>query len=111
MTANDRKSYLSYLNKLVDQYNNSYHHSSNKKPINPSLDGGGGGILPLPPPVGFPLIIKNSNRCNHGILQHLVTFHRYLRAKFDIPDSPQSPDIRKNSDMGISDFRLLVNHL
>ena len=43
MTANDRKSYLSYLNKLVDQYNNSYHHSSNKKPINPSLDGGEGG--------------------------------------------------------------------
>ena len=28
--ANDSKSYLSYLNKLVDQYNNSYHHSVNK---------------------------------------------------------------------------------
>ena len=27
MTANDNKSYLSYLNKLVDQYNNTYHHS------------------------------------------------------------------------------------
>ena len=25
MTANDSKSYLSYLNKLVDQYNNTYH--------------------------------------------------------------------------------------
>ena len=34
MTANDSKSYLSYLNKLVDQYNNIYHHSINKKPIN-----------------------------------------------------------------------------
>ena len=34
MTANDSKSYLSYLNKLVDQYNNSYHHSINKKSIN-----------------------------------------------------------------------------
>ena len=34
MAANDRKSYLSYLNKLVDQYNNTYHHSINKKPIN-----------------------------------------------------------------------------
>ena len=31
MTANDSKSYLSYLNKLVDQYNNTYHHSINKK--------------------------------------------------------------------------------
>ena len=31
MTANDTKSYLSYLNKLVDQYNNTYHHSINKK--------------------------------------------------------------------------------
>ena len=34
MTANDSKSSLAYLNKLVDQYNNTYHHSINKKPIN-----------------------------------------------------------------------------
>ena len=34
MAANDNKSYLSYLNKLVDQYNNTYDHSINKKPIN-----------------------------------------------------------------------------
>ena len=26
--------YYSYLNKLVDQYNNTYHHSINKKPVN-----------------------------------------------------------------------------
>ena len=25
MAANDSKSYLSYLNKLLDQYNNTYH--------------------------------------------------------------------------------------
>ena len=31
MTANHSKSYLSYLNKLVDQYNDTYHHSVNKK--------------------------------------------------------------------------------
>ena len=30
MTANDSKSYLGYLNKLVDQYNNTYHHSVGK---------------------------------------------------------------------------------
>ena len=34
MTANG-KSDLSYLNKLVDEYNNTYHHSINKKLINP----------------------------------------------------------------------------
>ena len=34
MIANDCKSYLPYLNKLVDQYNNTYHCSINKKPIN-----------------------------------------------------------------------------
>ena len=34
ITANEIKSYLLYLNKLVDQYNNTYHHSVNKKPIN-----------------------------------------------------------------------------
>ena len=34
MIANDSKYYVSYLNELVDQYNNTYHHSINKKPIN-----------------------------------------------------------------------------
>ena len=34
MTTDDSKSYLSSLNKLVDQYYNTYHHSVNKKPIN-----------------------------------------------------------------------------
>ena len=33
MTANDSKSYLPYSNKLVNQYNNTYHHSINKKLI------------------------------------------------------------------------------
>ena len=34
MTPNENKSYLTYMNKLVDQYNNTYHHSINKNPIN-----------------------------------------------------------------------------
>ena len=34
MTANDSKFYLPYLNELVDQGNNTYHHSINKKAIN-----------------------------------------------------------------------------
>ena len=34
MTANDSKSHLPYLNKLVNQYNNTFHHSIYKKPIN-----------------------------------------------------------------------------
>ena len=34
MTANDAMSYLAYLNKLVDQCNDTYHHSINKKLIN-----------------------------------------------------------------------------
>ena len=34
MTANDSKSYLPYLNKSVDQCNNTYHQPINKKPIN-----------------------------------------------------------------------------
>ena len=34
MTADDSKSYISYLDKLVDQYNNTYHHSIGKKAIN-----------------------------------------------------------------------------
>ena len=34
ITTNVGKSCLSYLNKLVDQYKNTYHHSINKEPIN-----------------------------------------------------------------------------
>ena len=34
MAANDSKPHLPYLNKIVDQHNNTYHHSINKKPIN-----------------------------------------------------------------------------
>ena len=34
MTANDDKSYLSYLYKSADQYNNTNHHYINKKLIN-----------------------------------------------------------------------------
>ena len=34
MTANERKFYLSYFHKLGDQYNNTYHHSTNKNTIN-----------------------------------------------------------------------------
>ena len=33
MLANDSKFYLGYLNKIADKYNNSYHHSVGKKPI------------------------------------------------------------------------------
>ena len=34
MSANDSKSYLLYLNILVDQYHNTYHHSINEKLTN-----------------------------------------------------------------------------
>ena len=39
MTANNSKSYLPYLNKLVDQNNNTHHHSVNKTPINANYSG------------------------------------------------------------------------
>ena len=35
MTANDSKCYVGYLNKIVDEYNNSCYHSIDKKPIDP----------------------------------------------------------------------------
>ena len=34
ITANDSKSYLPYLNKLIDEYNKTSHHSINKRHIN-----------------------------------------------------------------------------
>ena len=35
MTVNNSKSYLPYFNKLVDKYNNTYHHVIVKKTVNP----------------------------------------------------------------------------
>ena len=34
ITGNDSNFFFPYLNKLVDQYNNIYHGSNNRKPIN-----------------------------------------------------------------------------
>ena len=36
MTVNDSKSCVSYLNKLVDEYNNTYHRSTNYGETNPN---------------------------------------------------------------------------
>ena len=33
MTANDKESYLSYLNKLVDEYSNTYDCFISKEPV------------------------------------------------------------------------------
>ena len=33
--SSDSKSYLCFLNKLLDKYNNAYRHSIGKKPIEP----------------------------------------------------------------------------
>ena len=33
MIANDNKSFVGYLNKLVNEYNNSFHSSSGKNPV------------------------------------------------------------------------------
>ena len=33
MTTDNKKSYLDYLNKLVDKYNNTYNGSIGKKPV------------------------------------------------------------------------------
>ena len=51
---------------------------------------------------------SNGKSCNPGILQRSIWQHfiRDVRAKFGIPNSPQSPDIRQNSDGGISEFRI-----
>ena len=38
MAANDNKSFLNYLNKLVDEYNNSNHCSIGKKTMNVSMN-------------------------------------------------------------------------
>ena len=38
MTADDGKSYVDYLNKLADEYSNTYHRSISKNSIHESSD-------------------------------------------------------------------------
>ena len=60
MTANDSKSYLPYLNKLVDQYNNTHHHSIN--PIQDRLVWGSSrmeGSKSTPPPHRYLKSVKH----------------------------------------------------
>ena len=33
MTGNNRRSYLGYWDKLIDEYNDTYHNSIHKKPV------------------------------------------------------------------------------
>ena len=54
----------------------------------------------------YSLSLNSSGKSyNPGTLQHSVTFIREIRAKFGIPNFPQSPDTGQNSDGSISDFR------
>ena len=60
------------------------------------------------PPLPHSFFCQNSKSCNPGILQHLVTFY-YIKDicfKFSICNLPQSADIGRNWDWGISDFRI-----
>ena len=44
-----------------------------------------------------------NERMNKWVNEHFI---RGIRAKFGIPDPPQTLDIGQNSDRGISDFRI-----
>ena len=59
------------------------------------------------PPVGFSL--NNSETIKAVSLKFCSIQQRFTRevlTKFDIPNSPQSPDIGQNSDGCIADFRI-----
>ena len=56
-----KKYYLRYLNKLVDQYNNTYHDSINKKPINVDYSALTEQIETILKPLKF--IVKVKSKC------------------------------------------------
>ena len=62
--ANDSKSDLNYLNKLVDKYNNTYH-SVNKKPVNADYYALSETLIPLITESG---ITKNKNTLTKGCI-------------------------------------------
>ena len=53
LKANDSKSYLGYFNELVDEYNNTYHRSIVKKPIDDDYSALTGEIETNPKPPKF----------------------------------------------------------
>ena len=59
MTANDSKSYLSYLNKLADQYNNTYYHYITKKLINTYYSALTEKMRPILKPLSLKLMIES----------------------------------------------------
>ena len=87
ITANDSKSYLPYLNKLVDQYNNTHHHSIN--PIQDRLVWGSSRMErskspPPHPPLPeicqtYPAMIK---------LATVIPYPRKIQKLYKSPDTP-----------------------
>ena len=94
------------INNILRSNDNS---AEKEPPFNPNLGRGGGGVILSP--AGFPLITQKWRQkavtlafCS--IQEHFI---RDIHAKFGIPNSPPSPDIRQISDGGISYFQILVN--
>ena len=58
MTPNGSRSYLPYLNKIVVQYNNTYNHSINKKPINADYSASTENIMSNPKAPKFKVMIE-----------------------------------------------------
>ena len=59
LTANNSKSYLSCLNKLVDEYNNTYHHSIDEEPIDANYSALSEGIETNPKAPKLKLVIES----------------------------------------------------
>ena len=63
-----------------------------------------------PSPVDFPSLNSETVKAvTLAFCSIQYDFIRNIRAKFGIPNMPQSPDIEQNSGMSISNFRILVN--
>ena len=59
MTTNDSKSYLGYLNMLVDEYNNNYHCSIDEKAIHSVIQSLLGKLRQIVNLLNLKLVIKS----------------------------------------------------
>ena len=75
------KEILQFGEKKPKRQSNSIwtNNFSSSLSFNPNLVGRRGGLiltaLPLPPLLVLPQSLRNGKSCNHGILQHPVTFY------------------------------------
>ena len=79
MTANNKESYLGYLNKLLDEYSHTYHNPVGKKAINADYSALAEAVETNPQASKFKFMYKNIFSKSHSHKSHSKNMTIILR--------------------------------